>query len=610
MKRLSISNHGRGPRAVAALSLVIAAFAMWSAAAQAVEPATVKVWNITPEIGHNPDSTVADVAGATVDVATAEHPLTQVTTIDNTTHPEGPCGLIYDNPATNAFEWWGVGGGVTSGLDLNTKAPTLTGPSSTVFGPVTFKPGDVWVTIDGSPPLYVKLKGTPNFREYLLPFGAKGVRVDEASGLIDFTGVTNGSIDQLNPATGGLKSWAVGGEPQYVAIDSAGRVYSTVTMASVAGGADAIVRVDPSTNTVTSWPLPAGSIAPVETKGHTANGVTIDAEGNVWVSESGTNEVARLTPSTNMLSQFSKPGIENPQQIASSGSGAIAQTFFTEDDGNSVSLITPSEASPSTTTVTPIVTSVEPTTSVPPISDIVKHPRTATITPETFTVPGADPTGITRFAPMPTPPGGNSLAPNNPSGMTQVALPNTIFGTYLDEMFGGNSAVFEFTSKAIKPPPTEEKCPVNPPKMNVRWHYSANGSAGSWSETGEAKCGKKITLGPQAMEGDLKVSPGKTIKAGYDFTLPGNKSPFMVSFTEGKVVFKVHCASGATPSEPTFEIKFPNQTYSVTNSEWSPSGEQNSPLVYQGETAAPDLCAGGQLRLDQGGTFSAFVTIH
>src|SRR4029077_10063326 len=62
-------------------------------------------------------------------------------------------------------------------------------------------------------------------------------------------------------------------------------------------------------------------------------------------------------------------------------------------------------------------------------------------------------------------------------------------------------------------------CSSKPPKVNVRWHYSVNGSSGSWSGTREAKCGQTITMGPQAMEGDLKVSPGAAIKAGYDFTL-------------------------------------------------------------------------------------------
>lgn len=52
----------------------------------------------------------------------------------------------------------------------------------------------------------------------------------------------------------------------------------------------------------------------------------------------------------------------------------------------------------------------------------------------------------------------------------------------------------------------------------------------------------------------------------------------------------------------------PTQTYAVTNDQWYPSGDQHSPLVYQGSITVPDLCGGGQLRLNQGGTFSAAVS--
>lgn len=152
-------------------------------------------------------------------------------------------------------------------------------------------------------------------------------------------------------------------------------------------------------------------------------------------------------------------------------------------------------------------------------------------------------------------------------------------------------------------------CTASPAKVNVRWHYSANGSSGSWSGTSEAKCGKTITLGPQAMEGDLKLKPGAKIKAGYDFTLPGNNKPFTVLFSGGKVVFKVQCVSGKAPSEPTFTVNFANQSYSVNGSSWYPSGVQSSTLVYQGEIPAPPLCGTGELRLNEGGTFSAVVTV-
>jgi hypothetical protein len=145
--------------------------------------------------------------------------------------------------------------------------------------------------------------------------------------------------------------------------------------------------------------------------------------------------------------------------------------------------------------------------------------------------------------------------------------------------------------------------------VNVRWHYSSGGSAGGWSGTGQCPSNGQISMGPQAMEGDLKVPPGQTINVGYDFTMPGNKSAQTVTFGDAQVVFSnVKCASGATPSASSFTVTMPNQTYTVTNSAWYPSGVQSSPLVYQGSIAAPALCGAGSLRLQQGGTFSAMVS--
>lgn len=154
------------------------------------------------------------------------------------------------------------------------------------------------------------------------------------------------------------------------------------------------------------------------------------------------------------------------------------------------------------------------------------------------------------------------------------------------------------------PTPT---CPGE--KINFRWHYSANGSSGSWSGTKSTTCdGSRLVMGPQAMEGDLKVSPGTILKAGYDFTIPGNNTTRTVTVNNPKVVFTVGCVSGATPSSPTLTVSMPTQSYTATGSAWYPSGDQHSSLVYQGHRTVPNLCSGGQLRLNQGGTFSAVIT--
>lgn len=148
-------------------------------------------------------------------------------------------------------------------------------------------------------------------------------------------------------------------------------------------------------------------------------------------------------------------------------------------------------------------------------------------------------------------------------------------------------------------------------KVNVRWHYSANGSSGGWSGTKSTSCvDGSVAIGPQAMEGDLKVAPGATLKVGYDFTLPGNKSHFSAFISNAKVVFQARCVSGAVPSSSSFTATMPNTTYSVTDQSWYPSGDQRSSLVFEGSLAVPDLCGGGQVRLDKGGTFSAVVLLN
>jgi CSLREA domain-containing protein len=148
-------------------------------------------------------------------------------------------------------------------------------------------------------------------------------------------------------------------------------------------------------------------------------------------------------------------------------------------------------------------------------------------------------------------------------------------------------------------------------KVNVRWHYSANGSSGGWSGTKSTSCADgSVAIGPQAMEGDLKVVPGTMLKVGYDFTLPGNTSHFSALVSNAKVVFQARCVSGAAPSLSSFTVTMPNATYSVTNQSWYPSGDQRSSLTFEGSLPVPDLCGGGQVRLDKGGTFSAVVLLN
>jgi hypothetical protein len=135
---------------------------------------------------------------------------------------------------------------------------------------------------------------------------------------------------------------------------------------------------------------------------------------------------------------------------------------------------------------------------------------------------------------------------------------NCSFQADVKVQIGGVGDFIGYSSAKAVVPGCGAPCPQGT-KANFRWHYSANGSAGSWSGTKTAVCPAPLTMGPQAMEGDLKVAPGTTLKVGYDFTVPGNHASFSLTVSNPQVVFAVACVSGATPSASTFTVAMPGR---------------------------------------------------
>jgi len=117
-----------------------------------------------------------------------------------------------------------------------------------------------------------------------------------------------------------------------------------------------------------------------------------------------------------------------------------------------------------------------------------------------------------------------------------------------------------------------------------------------------------LSMGPQAMEGDLTLNPGTILEAGYDFTMPGNHPAATVSFVGAKVTFAWKCVS--RPGSGTLVVPIPDQSYEDTQNSpsWYPSGEQNTLLVYQGSVAVPNVCNGGPVSFQAGGTFTTGVS--
>jgi len=190
------------------------------------------------------------------------------------------------------------------------------------------------------------------------------------------------------------------------------------------------------------------------------------------------------------------------------------------------------------------------------------------------------------------------------SGSNTVAISIPPIGThmlYATTDFGGQRSLRQTLSCGPPCPPGQ--------KVNFRWHYSVDGSSGSWSGTGGTTCGgSSVSIGPQAMEGNEIVAPGTPVKFGYDFTLPGNNSSMSLTVINPTITFTLSCPSGQPASPSVGVLSFGTMAYWVTNSDWYPTGDQSSSAAYQITEDIPNACSGGLVSLAQGGTFTASVT--
>ena len=118
-----------------------------------------------------------------------------------------------------------------------------------------------------------------------------------------------------------------------------------------------------------------------------------------------------------------------------------------------------------------------------------------------------------------------------------------------------------------------------------------------------------VSIGPQAMEGDLHVNPGDVVRAGISFTIPGSHPATIVQFTGAEVIFgSVVCVSGSGGGSFGAQLGSGGALgpYSVpqNDSAWFPTGDQSSAASYQASIVVPNLCNGGTMSLRNGGTFT------
>jgi hypothetical protein len=99
---------------------------------------------------------------------------------------------------------------------------------------------------------------------------------------------------------------------------------------------------------------------------------------------------------------------------------------------------------------------------------------------------------------------------------------------------------------------------------------------------------------------NITVSPGDTIEAGYQVSVPKSHHPVeTVSPTTAVVRVPVNCPNG---SSQTITINLSSQSVTVPADSiaWSPGGK-----VYQGQTKAPSTLCGGKQGSTKGATFMA-----
>ncbi len=485
-----------GGRFLARLAPVILLLLAGSAVGVQALSGNVRVWD-TSVLGLAPGGSVEDPAGLTGHFTGQP---TIATVFTQGANPGGPSGVAYWGPETSTFSFFGKTVGFPTSIDLNRAGPVMPGGP---FG-ASFGPGDVWIGGQQNQPLYVHIHGTYAFRTYGTdnavdpPSGRVwGVKVDQSTGLVFVAQPDEGRISRLDPPTGLVTMWdlrtACGGvscgAPTYVTLDGAGRPYATMAYS------DGLLRVDAGSDgtlgtpddTLAFWRVPSldgtpsfrtpGSMVELENP----NGVTTDADGNVWFAESSSNEIGRLSAgpdgvlgtADDLICEYTTSGLTNPQQITTTGSGRQLQVYVTEGDGNAVSILTQAEADLAgpparvCTTVAPLTFPAVLRAVVTRMFDEQVMPISVVIMPTIFSVPGTGtgasgtvltPSGepvppIVRFSPMPNPLVSTFGMPTGdagngfPSGLTGVYAGNRAAGAYLK----GNK-VFEFVNPYLVAP--------------------------------------------------------------------------------------------------------------------------------------------------------------
>jgi virginiamycin B lyase len=154
-----------------------------------------------------------------------------------------------------------------------------------------------------------------SFHEWDLPEGARphGLVVAK-DGRVFYTGNGNGSIGELDPATGKVVSHftpSQGGNPHTAVLDDAGNVWFT------GQGGGYLGRLERASGKVTEIPMPGGPY-----------GLAIDRQGRIWVCRMGANALGIHDPKTGRTDELRTGPGSRPRRIAAAPDGMLWVTYY------------------------------------------------------------------------------------------------------------------------------------------------------------------------------------------------------------------------------------------------------------------------------------------
>jgi virginiamycin B lyase len=155
---------------------------------------------------------------------------------------------------------------------------------------------------------------TESFKEWTLPEGARphGLVVAK-DGKVFYTGNGNGTIGELDPATGKViehRTPSGGGGPHTAVIDAAGDIWFTGQSGGYLG------KLERASGRITEQRMPGGPY-----------GLAIDKAGRIWVCRMGMNAMGVHDPKSGKTTELSTGPGSRPRRVATAPDGMLWVTY-------------------------------------------------------------------------------------------------------------------------------------------------------------------------------------------------------------------------------------------------------------------------------------------